>query len=121
MTDFATTKTLFDLPVGVIYLDGNSLGPLPKSAVARVTRMLRDEWGQMLITGWNEAGHCIPAQDKGISKIDRIACLGKDTRGDQRTGLLMRDDRGFPFTKLDKCHREQDQATTKQQASQQLG
>ncbi|AXT25458.1 kynureninase [Ruegeria sp. AD91A] len=56
MTDFAATKAMFDLPEGVIYLDGNSLGPLPKSAGARVQRMLTEEWGQMLITGWNKAG-----------------------------------------------------------------
>ncbi|WP_171235549.1 kynureninase [Ruegeria sp. HKCCA6837] len=56
MTDFAATKAMFDLPEGVIYLDGNSLGPLPKSATSRVQDMLTDEWGQMLITGWNKAG-----------------------------------------------------------------
>lgn len=56
MTDFAATKAMFDLPEGVIYLDGNSLGPLPKSAGAQVQRMLTEEWGQMLITGWNKAG-----------------------------------------------------------------
>jgi len=56
MTDFDATKALFDLPPGVIYLDGNSLGPLPKAAPARVDQMMREEWGQMLITGWNKAG-----------------------------------------------------------------
>ncbi len=56
MTDFAATKAMFDLPEGMIYLDGNSLGPLPKAAPARVGGMLADEWGQMLITGWNKAG-----------------------------------------------------------------
>ena len=49
-------KEFFDLPTGVIYLDGNSLGPLPKAAQARVSGMMRDEWGQMLIRGWNAAG-----------------------------------------------------------------
>lgn len=49
-------KELFDLPTGVIYLDGNSLGPLPKGAVERVAHMMRDEWGAQLITGWNAAG-----------------------------------------------------------------
>ncbi len=56
MTDFQATRALFELPEGVIYLDGNSLGPLPVAARARVDAMLRDEWGQMLITGWNKAG-----------------------------------------------------------------
>ena len=56
MTDFHATKAMFDLPDGVIYLDGNSLGPLPKAAPARLEQMMRDEWGQMLITGWNKAG-----------------------------------------------------------------
>ena len=55
MTDFAKTKSLFQLPQGLVYLDGNSLGPLPKTAVARVSNMMRDEWGDMLITGWNRA------------------------------------------------------------------
>ncbi|TNF59950.1 MAG: kynureninase [Rhodobacteraceae bacterium] len=56
MTDFAATKALFDLPEGIVYLDGNSLGPLPKAAPARIAAMLTDEWGGMLITGWNKAG-----------------------------------------------------------------
>ncbi len=56
MTDFKHTKTLFHLPEGVIYLDGNSLGPLPLAAQARVASMLQDEWGEMLIRGWNKAG-----------------------------------------------------------------
>ena len=56
MTDFAKTKSLFQLPQGLVYLDGNSLGPLPKAAVTRVSSMMRDEWGEMLITGWNRAG-----------------------------------------------------------------
>ena len=56
MTDFAATRAMFDLPKGVIYLDGNSLGPLPHAAKERVARAIADEWGQMLITGWNKAG-----------------------------------------------------------------
>ena len=55
-TDFAATKALFHLPQGVTYLDGNSLGPLPKSALARVARTVTEEWGDLLIGGWNKAG-----------------------------------------------------------------
>ncbi len=55
-TDFTATRALFDLPEGMVYLDGNSLGPLPKATAARVARTVTEEWGQMLITGWNRAG-----------------------------------------------------------------
>ncbi len=55
-TDFAATKRLFLLPDGVTYLDGNSLGPLPRGAADRVAQAITDEWGQLLIRGWNKAG-----------------------------------------------------------------
>ncbi|WP_323780495.1 kynureninase [Leisingera sp.] len=71
MTDFAATKAMFDLPDGVIYLDGNSLGPLPRAARDRVGAMMQDEWGQMLITGWNKAGW----MDKPKALGDRIGRL----------------------------------------------
>jgi len=49
-------KDLFDIPEGVIYLDGNSLGVLPKGAAARATQVIEQEWGQQLIRAWNTAG-----------------------------------------------------------------
>lgn len=55
-TDFAATRALFHLPEGIIYLDGNSLGPLPKAALARVSQTVQQEWGDLLIRGWNKAG-----------------------------------------------------------------
>ena len=55
MTSFQTRRDLFDLPEGITYLDGNSLGPLPKSAVERARTTMAEEWGPMLITGWNKA------------------------------------------------------------------
>jgi len=39
----------FNLPEGLIYLDGNSLGPLPKSVPPAMHRLLNDEWGDQLI------------------------------------------------------------------------
>ena len=71
MTDFTKTRSMFHLPEGVIYLDGNSLGPLPLAARERVARLLSDEWGEMLIRGWNDAGWM--DQPTGIG--DRIAPL----------------------------------------------
>lgn len=56
MTDFTATRALFDLPDGIVYLDGNSLGPLPPGAVERVRRTMEAEWGDRLIRAWNEAG-----------------------------------------------------------------
>lgn len=49
-------KHLFNMPEGVTYLDGNSLGPLPKAVNSRLTNMISDEWGEQLIRGWNDAG-----------------------------------------------------------------
>ena len=46
----------FALPEGVIYLDGNSLGVLPKTVAARVAKAVTDEWGEGLIRSWNSAG-----------------------------------------------------------------
>ncbi|WP_420395406.1 kynureninase [Nioella sp.] len=49
-------KDLFEIPEGVIYLDGNSLGVLPKGAAARATEVIKQEWGGQLIRAWNVAG-----------------------------------------------------------------
>jgi len=52
----APLRQLFELPPEVIYLDGNSLGALPRASADRVQRTVRDEWGRGLITSWNHAG-----------------------------------------------------------------
>jgi kynureninase len=55
VTDFDATRARFILPEGQVYLDGNSLGPLPVGAGAAMRRVLDDEWGRMAIGGWNRA------------------------------------------------------------------
>ena len=52
----APHRDAFTLPDGVIYLDGNSLGALPRNVAARVASTLEGEWGHGLIRSWNEAG-----------------------------------------------------------------
>lgn len=49
-------REAFELPSGIIYLDGNSLGPLPRAAKARIAGAISEEWGEMLVRGWTEAG-----------------------------------------------------------------
>jgi kynureninase len=51
----AHARDRFALPAGVIYLDGNSLGPLPKAAAARLQNTVAEEWGNGLIRSWNSA------------------------------------------------------------------
>ena len=43
----------FEIPAGMIYLDGNSLGVMPKSAPERMAQVVKEEWGRDLITSWN--------------------------------------------------------------------
>ena len=52
----APLRELFDLPAGVIYLDGNSLGAQPRAVPARVAAVVAQQWGRDLITSWNKAG-----------------------------------------------------------------
>ncbi len=61
----------FDLPPGVIYLDGNSLGVLPRATPARLAQAVAQEWGQGLIRSWNSAGWFTLPQRVG----DKIAQL----------------------------------------------
>ncbi len=49
-------RDLFDLPPGVVYLDGNSLGALPRSVPGRLAEVVADQWGRSLIASWNTAG-----------------------------------------------------------------
>ncbi|MCF6470942.1 kynureninase [Nonomuraea sp. MG754425] len=64
-------KDEFELPEGVIYLVGNSLGALPRRTAERVRRTVEDEWGRQLVGGWNHAGW----YDQPLTAGDRIAPL----------------------------------------------
>ena len=52
----AALRDQFDLPADIIYLDGNSLGAMPKTSLARAQEVITQEWGVGLIRSWNTAG-----------------------------------------------------------------
>ena len=52
----APLRERFTLPEGILYLDGNSLGALPKATAARVAQVIEAEWGNDLIKGWRQHG-----------------------------------------------------------------
>jgi kynureninase len=61
----------FVIPEGVIYLDGNSLGPMPRSAAGVLGRTIEQEWGHDLIRSWNSAGWF----DMPVRLGDRVGAL----------------------------------------------
>lgn len=71
----APLREQFDLPEDLIYLDGNSLGPRPKAALAVADRVLRQEWGRDLIGSWNSAGWFELPQRLG-DKLGRLIGAG---------------------------------------------
>ena len=71
----APLREQFALPAGKIYLDGNSLGVMPRSAPARVAQVVTQEWGQDLIESWNTAGWIDLPQRIG-DKIARLVGAG---------------------------------------------
>lgn len=67
----ASVRDEFVLPEGVIYLDGNSLGALPRQTLPRMTQVIAEEWGSGLIRSWN-AAHWIEAPARIGDKIARL-------------------------------------------------
>lgn len=67
----AHKRAAFSIPEGMIYLDGNSLGVLPRNVPARVAEVAEKQWGETLIKSWNEHGWFHLPQKIG----DRIARL----------------------------------------------
>ncbi|MEW6336020.1 MAG: kynureninase [Acidobacteriota bacterium] len=54
--ELAWCRDEFLLPEGVVYLDGNSLGALPRRTPERLRRLVEEEWGRGLIRSWNAEG-----------------------------------------------------------------
>jgi len=71
----APLREQFHIPPGLIYLDGNSLGVMPKTASARVQQVVTQEWGVGLIGSWNSAGWMDLAPRIG-DKIARLIGVG---------------------------------------------
>src|SRR5918996_4022453 len=71
----AHLRKRFELPDGLVYLDGNSLGPLPVGVRERVAAVVADEWGRDLITSWN-AHDWIGLPARVAAKIARL--IGAD-------------------------------------------
>jgi kynureninase len=67
----APMRDEFVVPEGVIYLDGNSLGALPRQTLPRLTQVIGEEWGSGLIRSWN-AAHWIEAPARIGDKIARL-------------------------------------------------
>jgi len=67
----------FDLPDGIIYLDGNSLGAMPKSVPARMKHAVEQEWARGLIRSWNDADW-YPAPQRVGARIARLIGASAD-------------------------------------------
>ncbi len=77
----AAKRDAFYLPPGKIYVDGNSLGPLPLSVKKRLTQVVDHQWGEDLITSWNQHQWITLAQSVGAriapligAKHDEVIC-----------------------------------------------
>lgn len=71
MSTILPRKELFDIPDGVIYLDGNSLGPLPKTVRQHVEAVVSQEWGKKLIGAWNDC-HWMEQPGRVGNKVARL-------------------------------------------------
>ena len=73
----AELRARFVLPDDVIYLDGNSLGALPRHVPARMRAIVESEWGNGLIRSWNDAAW-IDAARRTAAKIAPLIGAGAD-------------------------------------------
>lgn len=74
-----------------LYLDGNSLGRLPKRTLARLQTAAQDEWGKRLVRAWGEGWMDAPARIGG--KIAQLIGASADE-------VLVADSTSVNFYKL---------------------
>ena len=108
----APFRDRFALPQGLIYLDGNSLGALPKQTAARLKSVVEQEWGEGLIRSWNDADW-VNAPRRVGAKIARLIGADEDevvvadstsvclfkllmAAGAAREGAILAEDDNFP-------------------------
>ena len=108
----ARFRARFALPEDMIYLDGNSLGALPKATAARIRAVIEQEWGEGLIRSWNDRdwvgaprrvgakiARLIGAEEDGVVVADSTSvCLFKLLMATAEThaGAILAESDNFP-------------------------
>jgi kynureninase len=82
-------RDLFELPAGVVYLDGNSLGALPRSVAGRLHQVVTEEWGGGLISSWNTADWVNLARRIGARIAPLIGVDGADVHVGDSTSVTL--------------------------------
>lgn len=110
----APARSLFEVPEGMIYLDGNSLGAMPRAAPERLRTLTRDHWAVDLNRCWSERGWLdlpitvgdkiarligaaageVVAGDSTSVNLFKLLCVAADLRPGRRT--ILSEDRNFP-------------------------
>jgi kynureninase len=73
----APFRDRFRIPEGMIYLDGNSLGSLPRATPDRLARTIEREWGDGLVASWNDT-RWLDAPTRIGGKIARLIGAAAD-------------------------------------------
>ena len=107
-------RPLFQIPENWIYFDGNSLGPLQKTILKKVSNMISNEWGEQIIKGWNKSNWMTQPDNVGnlIAKLigaDKNSVTVGDTLAiklfqaisgalqvSKKTGFVLSDESNFP-------------------------
>lgn len=113
----APMRDQFVLPDGVIYLDGNSLGPLPKASRERASEVVDIEWGRDLIASWNThewfdmpqrlgrkisqllggtAGGCVVSDSTSVNVFKAVTAALELQRGDSERTVIISERQNFP-------------------------